>query len=152
MVKNLTESEIYCVRFNEKKERIDKEEILMGIDEQIPIEKSWLVQFSFNKKTWTTLCPVANFSSLNFLKAESEKFRFSLTEKKTVGGHQIYQLRTPLIISNSLPKNIKLQFIKQGKTVSTKDIPAQTSHEVFANEEILNLKYKVIVDGFYWSQ
>lgn len=69
-----------------------------------------------------------------------------------IGGHKMYYLRTPLVISNCLPKNLKLQFIKGGKTVSTKDIGAQTTHEVFANENILDLHFKVMVEGFYWSQ
>ena len=117
----------------------------------IPLEKFGFIQFSFNKKTFTEIAQPSNLQQLSFLKSESNKFKLSVTGKTTVCGHQVFNLRTPLIISNCLPKDIKVQFIKQGKTVSTKDIPAHTSHEVFANEEVIDLRYKVIVDGFYWS-
>jgi hypothetical protein len=38
-----------------------------------------------------------------------------------------------------------------GDKVHTKDITAQTAHEVNANVDFYQLKYKINVPGFYWS-
>ena len=61
-------------------------------------------------------------------------------------------MRSPLIINNCLPKNISIQFIVGGKTLSTKEIKSQMQHEVFANEDLSNLQFKIVTNGFYWSR
>ena len=152
VIKNLTNSDLFCVRYNENKVRIDEEEILLEKGDLLPVEKDWGVQFSFNKKSFTILTQVKSMESLSYLKSESNRFKLAIVQRKTVSRHVIFQLKSPLIISNCLPKDIKIQFVRQGKTLSTKDIAAQTSHEVFADEDIHELRFKVITDGFYWSQ
>ena len=56
-----------------------------------------------------------------------------MIERKSSLNHSIFNIWAPLVINNCLPKDIKIQFIIRGKTASTKDIPAQEDHEVFAN-------------------
>lgn len=61
-----------------------------------------------------------------------------------ISGHSAIMIRAPFVILNCLPKNMDIQFISGGKQVSSKQIPAQGSHEVFANEDITNLKFKIL--------
>ena len=69
VIRNLTKSPLYCVRYNENKERIDKEEILLDIDDMVPLEKFGFIQFSFNKKTYTEMAQPTNLQQLSFLKS-----------------------------------------------------------------------------------
>jgi hypothetical protein len=76
----------------------------------------------------------------------------SVAEKRLIMGHSILVLRAPFVILNCLPKNIEIQFLNNGKQVSSKQILAQGSHEGFANEDVYNLSFKLTCEGFYWSQ
>ena len=64
----------------------------------------------------------------------------------------VLELKSPLLINNCLPKDISIQFIVGGKTLSTKEIKSQKKHEVFANESLNKLQFKIMTEGFYWSR
>lgn len=66
-------------------------------------------------------------------------------------GHSTIMIRTPFVILNCLPKDIEIQFFSNGKQVSSKSIISQGFHEVFANDDVYNMSFKLSCEGFYWS-
>lgn len=104
--------------------------------------------------SFTTLEKVSDLYNLTYWIAETKKFRLVVQEKRVILGHSIFNIRSPFVVMNCLPKDLEMKFIVAGKEVSkeSKKIPSQGSHEVYANQDILELRYKIMCEGFYWSQ
>lgn len=58
----------------------------------------------------------------------------------------------PFIINNCLPKSFNMQFLKKAKTIFTKSLEQQSTHEVYSSEAIQNLEFKILINGYSWSK
>ncbi len=51
-----------------------------------------------------------------------------------------------------MPKLFNLQFLNKAKTISTKPVGPQSTHEVCASEDISVLNFKILIPGYSWSK
>lgn len=132
ILKNCTSSGLYVNLFNKNKEKLG-ETVFVESGKLIPVFAAGGFQVSLNNNTWTHMGIPSYINDPADLKAESGKYKLSVSKKRRMHNQYIIEIRSPLIINNCLPKDVSLQFIQKGKTLSTKLIKSQVSHEVFAN-------------------